>query len=106
MKSFDCRICDAPLQTLRNCSGRGRPATIILANEIQPRCPRATYLESTEERYLVNAYMFCDRSHDYPAPGGYLAQASYTIELFDYLVGVIAEARARHAKEQEKAQKS
>ena len=54
-------------------------------------------LESYEARYLVNLYIDCKEMNCYPYPGGPLEQTAFTVELFNFLDGVVAETRQRQA---------
>lgn len=89
------------MQKLRNCSGKGTPAKIPLNYRIYDRCPKAIYLENLPARYLVNLYFDCKDMGDWPAPGGYMAQTAFTIELFEYIDGIVSETRVKMQKERE-----
>lgn len=101
-KALDCGNCDARMQALRNCDGRGTPAKIELNGRLYRRCPRAIMLENMGARHLVNVFMDCRRMNIYPFPGGPLQQTMFTIELFDYLESLISE---HQVKVQAQAQK-
>lgn len=92
------------MQVLRNCSGTGTPAKLFLNGNFYTRCPRATFLENTAARHLVSLYFDCKQMNMYPGPGSPLEQTGFTIELFNYLDGVVHETRQRQEAEQAKAQ--
>jgi hypothetical protein len=83
------------MQALRNCSGTGSPAKIILNHNFYKRCPKAIYLESVGARGLVSIYFDCKSMNMYPAPGGPLQQTTFTIELFNFLDNIVAESRRK-----------
>lgn len=101
---FDCKGCNVGMQSLRNCSGNGSPAKIFLNHELYKRCPKAIYLEGSEARYLVNTYFDCKNMNMYPAPGGPTEQTAFTMELFNFIDGIVAESRRKNeAQEAAKA---
>jgi hypothetical protein len=63
--------------------------------QLYRRCPRATSLENFSARFLVNLYFDCRKRNCYPRPGGPLEQTAFTMDLFDYLDGLIAEAERK-----------
>lgn len=94
------------MQTIRNCGGKGSPAKLFLNHNFYLRCPRATFLENYDARFLVSIYFDCKGMNMYPHPGGPLEQTGFTIELFNFLDGIVAESRDKNEKAQESKAKS
>jgi hypothetical protein len=89
---------------MRNCTGSGSPAKVFLNHQLYRRCPRAIFLENLEARYLVGLYFECRETRTYPAPGGPSEQTAFTMELFDFLDGIVGETRQKnHASAQSAA---
>lgn len=99
--AFDCRKCDKPSQKHRNCHGSYPKATNLLNHSIYTQCPKALWLGSKTERNLFALYIDCRESKTLPDPGSLLDQTAFTSELFNYLDGLMAEYRAKKAKEKE-----
>ncbi len=96
---FSCGPCTATEQLLRNCSGKGKPAKIFLNGGLYTRCPRAIYLESRAEQFLVELYFSCKNMGGWPVSGGFLNQTAFTVQLFNYINGVVIETQNRQEKE-------
>jgi hypothetical protein len=101
---FDCSKCSPGEQRIRNCDGNGTPAKLPLNGQLYRRCPRAIYIESAQARALVELYFGCEKYNNLPSPGIYTQQTAYTVELFDYISGIINETKER--LERERASKS
>jgi hypothetical protein len=98
---FDCAPCSPAEQKLRNCDGKGSPAKIFLNGQLHTRCPRATFLSNISARAIVESYFACKNFGDWPAPGGYLKQTAFCIEMFNYISGVVQESDERRARQAE-----
>lgn len=84
-RAFNCEVCSAPMQKLRNCSGRGTPGKNLINGKVYARCPRATLLDSPAERYFVALFFESREHHVYPFSGGYAEQSSYFADVFSHL---------------------
>ena len=98
--TLKCETCDAGLQKLRNCNGKGGPAIIQLNKELYKQCPRALSFNKQESSYLVSLYFDCRENNILPMPGSFINQTSFCKELFDYLDIIVFDYRARKQKEE------
>lgn len=105
--TFDCSSCSAASQRLRNCADRfpKSDAMNILdgatGKTIYKQCPKGIWLEARSERDLLRLYIECRESKVWPDSGSVLDQTAFTVELFNYLDGLMADWRARKQAEQE-----
>ena len=96
---LDCGTCSVQLQTLRNCSGSGRPAMIDLNGKVYQQCPRMLYWQHTGEREMVNYYFRFDQTKQYPLGGAPGEQTYFLVEVFDFIAEYLHTHRTKQANQ-------
>lgn len=103
---FNCGSCSPQEQALRNCSGKGAPAKILLNHRLYTRCPKAIYLDNITSRIMVEIYFECRKNGTYPAEGSWMKQTAYCVELFNFLDNIVAETDYKNMQQSQRAAKA
>ena len=100
-RTFNCTECDYNLQFKRNCNNKYEPTKIILNQNLYQQCPKSLIVNHREERYLVDLYFECRENKNYPIAGSIYDQTAFTVELFDFIDGIVNIYKNRKHQEQQ-----